>query len=46
MIYQYKKNHFDEIKVYYNKPPKWYEKYQAYILDFKGRIDKASVKNF
>lgn len=29
-----------------NKPPKWNEAKQIYMLDFKGRVDKPSVKNF
>jgi len=29
-----------------NKPPKWNELKQIYMLDFKGRVDKPSVKNF
>lgn len=29
-----------------NKPPKWNEQKQIYMLDFKGRVDKPSVKNF
>ena len=29
-----------------NRPPKWSKKHNAYMLDFKGRVTKASVKNF
>lgn len=29
-----------------NKPPKWNEKKRAYMLDFKGRVTRSSVKNF
>ncbi len=35
-----------------NKPPEWKEckhydtELQAYVLNFNGRVEKASVKNF
>uniref|UniRef100_A0A7S2W596 Uncharacterized protein n=1 Tax=Mucochytrium quahogii TaxID=96639 RepID=A0A7S2W596_9STRA len=29
-----------------NKPPRWNEKKKAYMLDFKGRVTRSSVKNF
>jgi len=29
-----------------NKPPRWNEKKRAYMLDFKGRVTRSSVKNF
>jgi len=29
-----------------NKPPKWNPQRGAYMLDFKGRVSRASVKNF
>lgn len=29
-----------------NKPPKWSEEYQAFVLNFYGRVRLASVKNF
>jgi hypothetical protein len=41
---------------FFNKPPKWnecksdyvnfYLEVQAFVLNFNGRVDKASVKNF
>jgi hypothetical protein len=42
---------------FFNKPPKWNEcnyylfsshfiEVQAFVLNFNGRVDKASVKNF
>ena len=36
---------------FFNKPPKWNERegyadVQAFVLNFNGRVDKASVKNF
>ncbi len=36
----------DGLKLYVNKPPKWNEHVQAYVLNFNGRVDKPSVKNF
>ena len=30
----------------FNKPPKWSEEYQAFVLNFYGRVRLASVKNF
>lgn len=32
--------------VLHNKPPKWNEQVSAFVLNFNGRVDKASVKNF
>lgn len=29
-----------------NKPPSWNEKSGAYVLNFHGRVTRASVKNF
>lgn len=29
-----------------NKAPKWDPSRKVYVLNFKGRVDKASVKNF
>jgi len=29
-----------------NKPPRWNAKKKAYMLDFKGRVTRSSVKNF
>lgn len=31
---------------FFNKPPKWNERIQAFVLNFNGRVDRASVKNF
>jgi len=41
---KYGKQEFLEIFV--NKPPRWNEQIQAYVLNFYGRVDKPSVKNF
>jgi len=34
------------IKVMINKPPKWNDQVSAYVLNFNGRVEKPSVKNF
>ena len=45
----------ENIMFFFNKPPKWNERkcqlhyfleVQAFVLNFNGRVDKASVKNF
>ena len=45
----------DNLMFFFNKPPKWNEckfvncnclEVQAFVLNFNGRVDKASVKNF
>lgn len=46
MINKFKSGQLDGIKFYYNKPPKWNEHVQAFVLNFNGRVDKPSVKNF
>jgi tubby and related proteins len=39
-------NETENIMFFFNKPPKWNEQVQAFVLNFNGRVDKASVKNF
>jgi tubby-related protein 1 len=34
------------IKEMFNKPPKWNDQVQAFVLNFNGRVEKPSVKNF
>lgn len=34
------------IKEFINKNPKWNEQLQAFVLNFNGRVEKPSVKNF
>ena len=34
------------MQFFYKKPPKWNEQVQAFVLNFNGRVDQASVKNF
>jgi tubby-related protein 1 len=43
---QFKINNTENIMFFFNKPPKWNEQVQAFVLNFNGRVDKASVKNF
>ena len=38
------KNEF--VEVFVNKSPKWNTIISAYVLNFYGRVDKPSVKNF
>ena len=39
-------NDVENLMFFFNKPPKWNEQVQAFVLNFNGRVDKASVKNF
>merc|ERR1712146_543406 len=47
MIERYKlaKNDND-VMILKNKPPKWNDQVGAYVLNFNGRVTRASVKNF
>ncbi len=36
----------DDVQILKNKPPKWNEQVGAYVLNFNGRVTRASVKNF
>jgi len=46
MVEKYKEGKKDMMLVFHNKEPKWNETVQAYVLNFNGRVDQASVKNF
>jgi len=35
-----------DVMVLKNKPPKWNDQVGAYVLNFNGRVTRASVKNF
>lgn len=35
-----------DVTVFTNKDPIWSKKNQCFVLDFKGRVSKTSVKNF
>lgn len=36
----------EDVQILKNKPPKWNEQVGAYVLNFNGRVTRASVKNF
>jgi hypothetical protein len=36
----------DKIAIYGNRKPQWVENLGGYMLNFKGRVEKASIKNF
>lgn len=46
MIEQHKAGRTEGIRYLVNKSPKWNEHYHAFVLNFHGRVDKPSVKNF
>ena len=46
LLHNYRNNKNEGIKYLYNKPPKWNEQVNAFVLNFNGRVDKPSVKNF
>lgn len=46
MMADYEQGKMDNMKMYINRPPKWNDHVQAYVLNFYGRVDKPSVKNF
>ncbi|OMJ77625.1 hypothetical protein SteCoe_22751 [Stentor coeruleus] len=51
MLANYKEGRMNNMYCFFNKPPKWNERkdyvdVQAFVLNFNGRVDKASVKNF
>jgi len=43
---KFKEGEKGNIKLYVNKQPKWSDKHQAFVLNFNGRVEKGSVKNF
>jgi len=46
MLVNWKNSRKDGMKDLFNKPPKWNEQVQAFVLNFNGRVEKPSVKNF
>jgi len=46
LIEKYKEGKKEMMLIFHNKEPKWNETVQAYVLNFNGRVDQASVKNF
>ena len=45
ILYEYPENK-TKIDVYFNRRPEWLESISGYILNFKGRVDCPSIKNF
>jgi tubby-related protein 1 len=43
---KYKNSDWHNLRIFKNKSPVWNEKLKAYVLNFNGRVTKASVKNF
>lgn len=46
LLNNYKAGNKKGIKEFQNKNPKWNEQFQAFVLNFNGRVEKPSVKNF
>ena len=46
MLAQHKEDNNMGISMFKNKKPVWNENLGAYVLNFNGRVEKASVKNF
>jgi len=47
MLERYKASREDDnVQVLKNKQPKWNDQVGAYVLNFNGRVTRASVKNF
>ena len=46
MAERYNQGDSAEMLTFFNKPPKWNDHIQAFVLNFNGRVDRASVKNF
>mmetsp|Transcript_22864 Transcript_22864/g.74011 ORF Transcript_22864/g.74011 Transcript_22864/m.74011 type:complete len:496 (-) Transcript_22864:680-2167(-) len=47
MLERYKAAQNDQdVQILKNKPPKWNDQVGAYVLNFNGRVTRASVKNF
>jgi tubby-related protein 1 len=46
MLVDYRLGHTNKIMSLVNRQPKWNDVVQAFVLNFYGRVDKPSVKNF
>lgn len=46
LLEQYKLGNHTHQMVLFNKKPQWNDDLRAFVLNFKGRVTKASVKNF
>ena len=45
-VQRIKDRNFRDLSYLINKPPRWNEQVNAYVLNFNGRVTMASVKNF
>ncbi|KAG2455272.1 TUB protein, partial [Polypterus senegalus] len=46
LMVRHQNGNWDSLIVLHNKPPFWNKETQSYVLNFKGRVTQASVKNF
>lgn len=46
IVERYKQQKLEEMVVLQNKTPMWSEETQSFVLNFRGRVTQASVKNF
>jgi len=46
LLQRYKDKNLETFMVLQNKKPIWNEETSSYVLDFRGRVTQASVKNF
>ncbi|XP_065842906.1 tubby-related protein 3-like [Oscarella lobularis] len=46
LLERWKRNDMQNLLCLHNKAPQWNEDTQSYVLNFHGRVTKASVKNF
>eukprot|EP00002_Diphylleia_rotans_P014780 TRINITY_DN2875_c0_g2_i1.p1 TRINITY_DN2875_c0_g2~~TRINITY_DN2875_c0_g2_i1.p1 ORF type:complete len:467 (+),score=124.74 TRINITY_DN2875_c0_g2_i1:90-1490(+) len=46
MIDHYRKKDYRDMIILHNKTPTWHEESQSFVLNFRGRVTVASVKNF
>jgi tubby and related proteins len=46
ILEMYKRKDMKDLVELHNKVPAWNQESQSYVLNFRGRVTKASVKNF
>jgi hypothetical protein len=46
LLERYKQHDMKNLLCLHNKTPQWNDETQSYVLNFHGRVTKASVKNF
>jgi tubby-related protein 1 len=46
IILEHQQGLSDRVTIFLNRQPKWNDVVQAFVLNFYGRVDKPSVKNF